>query len=85
MARVEKLDAASGDVLWKRTVDLTGKVVIQGHQMPHRVSITGWVDPEGCVYVSSGWSGHSLWRFDAELKTELWQYTAPFRERYWST
>jgi outer membrane protein assembly factor BamB len=80
VARVEKIDAQTGQVLWKRRKDLGG-----GN------SATGWVDQQGNLYLTSvpypvsveegrqNWrrGDSKIWKYDPELQRELWQYQEP--------
>ena len=65
--RVDKLDASTGEHTWGsyRTVTKPGE----------RISLNGWVDGEANLYIMGSWSGHTIWKYDPELKKELCSYT----------
>ena len=77
VVRVEKIDAQTGRTVWQRSVDLKSGS-----------SQTGWVDREGNLYLTSAaypvsvergrvhWreGDSTLWKYDPELRRELWRY-----------
>ncbi len=62
---VEKLDAATGNVVWAKTVTKSGE----------RITWNGWVDSSGNLFITPTYGGYTLWKYDSELATELWSYT----------
>ncbi len=62
IARVQKLDALTGDIIWNRRVTKS-----------RHISANGWVDDSGNLYILSQVGGHRIWKHDAELN-ELWEY-----------
>jgi hypothetical protein len=67
--RVDKLAASTGDFVWP----LPGyKTVTKPGQ---RLSLNGWVDCNGNLWIMSSWSGYTIWKYDSELDTELCSYT----------
>lgn len=67
--RVDKLDASTGNFVWPepgyKTVTKPGE----------RLSLNGWVDCNGNLYIMGSWSGHTIWKYDPNLDTELCSYT----------
>jgi 3',5'-cyclic AMP phosphodiesterase CpdA len=67
--RVDKLDASTGNFVWPlpgyKTVTKPGE----------RISLNGWVDGSGNLFIMGSWSGYTIWKYDSELATELCSYT----------
>jgi len=63
--RFEKLDASIGNVIWLKTVSISGQ----------RIAISGWVDNNENIYFGGSWGCYTLWKYDSELATELCSYT----------
>jgi serine/threonine protein kinase len=67
--RVDKLDASTGNFVWPlpgyKTVTKPGE----------RISLNGWVDGSGNLFIMGSWSGNTIWKYDSELATELCSYT----------
>jgi len=67
--RVDKLDASTGNFVWPlpgyKTVTKPGE----------RISLNGWVDGSGNLFIMGSWFGNTIWKYDSELDTELCSYT----------
>jgi len=67
--RVDKLDASTGNFVWPlpgyKTVTKPGE----------RISLNGWVDGSGNLFIMGSWGGNTIWKYDSELATELCSYT----------
>jgi hypothetical protein len=63
VARVEKLDARTGDVVWRKSVELS-----------HRVSCNGWVDGAGSIFFGSSHDGATVWKYDESLGRLVFSY-----------
>lgn len=67
--RVDKLDASTGNFVWPlpgyKTVTKPGE----------RISLNGWVDGSGNLFIMGSWSGNTIWKYDSELATQLRSYT----------
>jgi len=67
--RVDKLDASTGNFVWP----LPGyKTITKPGQ---RISLNGWVDGSGNLFIMGSWGGYTIWKYDSELDTELCSYT----------
>jgi serine/threonine protein kinase/Flp pilus assembly protein TadD len=67
--QVDKLDASTGNFIWP----LPGyKTVTKPNE---RISLNGWVDGSGNLFIMGSWSGNTIWKYDSELATELCSYT----------
>ena len=64
VARVVKLVSDTGALVGDKRVALR-----------RRVTCCGWVDSGGNIYLTSKWGGYTLWKFDPELRNQLWSYT----------
>jgi len=62
VARIQKIEAHSGDVVWDKALTLNGKGIY-----------SGWVDDDG-IYIGSGWGGYTISKYDTDLSNELWFY-----------
>jgi hypothetical protein len=67
--RVDKLDASTGNFVWPvpgyKTVTKPGE----------RISLNGWVDGSGNLFIMGSWSGNTIWKYDSEFGTQLSSYT----------
>lgn len=75
--RVDKLDASTGNFVWPDNKDYPGNEdYFKEVQKPgERLSLNGWVDCNGNLYIMGSWSGYTIWKYDPNLETELCSYT----------
>jgi hypothetical protein len=75
--RVDKLDAATGNFVWPDNLNYPGNEdYFKEVQKPgQRLSLNGWVDGSGNLFIMGSWSGNTIWKYDSELATELCSYT----------